>query len=168
MQSTTEVAVHRSISVPLAPRRAFDLFTARMTEFWPREHSIGSSEIAEVVIEPRTGGRWYERGVDGSECDWGQVAGWQPPDAVVLLWQLGANWQYDPELKTEIEVTFTEEPGGRTRVDLRHRHLERYGDQAETMRDLFASPEGWHTTLARFVEAAATAAAAATDEAAGA
>ncbi|HZS22135.1 MAG TPA: SRPBCC domain-containing protein [Mycobacterium sp.] len=90
-ESTKEVEVHRSVSVPLSPERAFDLFTARMTEFWPKEHSIGSSAIAQVVIEPRVGGRWYERGVDGTECDWGRVGQWQPPNKVVLLWQIGGD-----------------------------------------------------------------------------
>jgi hypothetical protein len=67
------------VSVPLAQARAFELFTTRMTEFWPKEHSIGESELAEVVLEPRSGGRWFERGVDGSECQWGRVAA--PPQA---------------------------------------------------------------------------------------
>lgn len=153
-ESSTEIAVRRSISVALAPPRAFELFTARMTEFWPREHSIGSAELAEVVLEPSVGGRWYERGVDGSECDWGRVAAWEPPGKVVLVWQIGTDWKFDPALETEVEVTFTEQPGGRTLVDLRHRHLERYGDQAETMREIFGSPGGWQGTLAAFASAA--------------
>lgn len=150
--STTAVTVHRSISVPLPPEPAFALFTERMTDFWPREHSIGSAEIAEVVVEGRVGGRWFERGVDGSECDWGRVARWEPPARVVLLWQIGANWRYDPALETEVEITFAEEEPGRTRLDLHHRNLERYGDQAETMRGIFDSPGGWPGTLSRFAD----------------
>jgi len=30
---------------------------------------IGASELKEVVLEPRAGGRWYEIGVDGTECN---------------------------------------------------------------------------------------------------
>ena len=78
-ESTAAVEVVRSVSVPLSQARTFELFTTRMTDFWPKEHSIGSSEIAEVVVEPRTGGRWFERGVDGSECPWGRVAAWDHP-----------------------------------------------------------------------------------------
>ncbi len=73
-ESTAAVEVVRSVSVPLSRARTFELFTTRMTEFWPKEPSIGSSEIAEVVVEPGNGGRWFERGVDGSECVWGRVA----------------------------------------------------------------------------------------------
>lgn len=147
--------VVRSVSVPLPPARAFELFTTRMTDFWPKEHSIGNSEIAEVVVEPRTGGRWFERGVDGGECRWGRVAVWEPPRKVVLLWQIGADWRFDPAFETEIEVTFTEEHPGRTRLDLRHRNLQRYGDDAERMRSIFDDPAGWTGTLAGFADVCA-------------
>ncbi|MCI2418765.1 SRPBCC family protein [Saccharopolyspora sp. K220] len=154
-ESTAEIDVRRSVTVPLSPEPTFELFTARMTEFWPAEHSIGAADLAEVVVEPRVGGRWFERGVDGSECDWGRVAVWEPPRGVVLLWQISAQWQFDPDLETEVEVTFTEVSPGRTRLDLRHRHLERYGDQAEAFRAIFDSPGGWEDTLARFAALAA-------------
>lgn len=154
MSADTEIEVRRSISVPLAPAAAFELFTVRMTDYWPQEHSIGASELAEVVVEPHQGRRWFERGADGTECQWGQVGEWTPPGKVVLLWQIGTNWQYDPDLRTEIEVTFTEEPGGRTLVELRHRHLERYGDRAEAFRAMFDSPGGWAGTLTRYAELA--------------
>jgi Activator of Hsp90 ATPase homolog 1-like protein len=152
--SAAAVQVSRSITVPLSPARAFALFTERMTDFWPKEHSIGSAELAEVVIEPSVGGRWYERGVDGSECPWGRVAQWEPPRKVVLLWQIGANWQYDPDFETDIEVTFTEESPNRTRVDLSHNNLQRYGDATEQMRAIFDDPKGWAGTLAAFANIA--------------
>ncbi|MCV7399259.1 SRPBCC domain-containing protein [Mycobacterium fragae] len=156
-ESAAVVEVVRSLSVPLSQARAFELFTARMTDFWPKEHSIGSSEIAEVVVEPRDGGRWFERGVDGSECPWGRVASWDPPRKVVLLWQIGADWQYDPDFETEIEVTFTAEDANRTRLDLRHQNLQRYGDNTEQMRAIFDDPAGWAGTLANFADLAAKA-----------
>jgi hypothetical protein len=152
---STEIVVHRTVSVPLAADRAFALFTERMSDWWPREHSIGSSAIAQVVVEPHTGGRWFERGVDGTECQWGRVARWEPPGELVLLWQIGTNWTFDPDLETEVEISFTTDTaGGSTLVELRHRHLERYGDQAETMRGVFDSLGGWTGILTRFVELA--------------
>jgi uncharacterized protein YndB with AHSA1/START domain len=153
-ESTAAVEVSRSVSVPLARARTFELFTARMTEFWPKEHSIGSSEIAEVVVEPRAEGRWFERGVDGSECDWGRVAAWEPPRKVVLLWQIGGDWKFDADFETEVEVTFTEEGSDRTRVELCHRNLQRYGDLTDQMRAVFDSPGGWTGTLGRFADIA--------------
>jgi uncharacterized protein YndB with AHSA1/START domain len=153
-ESSTAIEVVRSITVPLSQARAFELFTTRMTDYWPRDHSIGTAEIAEVVVEPRTGGRWFERGVDGSECNWGRVAAWEPPRKVVLLWQISSSWQFDPNFETDVEVTFTEESQGRTRVELAHRNLQRYGDAAEQMRAIFADPKGWAGTLARFADLA--------------
>jgi len=153
-ESAAAVEVARAVTVPLSQSRAFELFTARMTDFWPREHSIGAAEIAQVVVAPRVGGRWFERGVDGSECAWGRVAVWEPPRKVVLLWQIGADWQFDPHFETEVEVTFTEDTPGHTRLDLRHRNLDRYGDHTEQMRAVFDSPDGWTGTLARFADLA--------------
>ena len=146
------VEVVRSVSVPLSQAQTFKLFTTRMTDFWPKEYSIGSAEIAEVVIEPCSGGRWFERGIDGSECLWGRVASWDPPREVVLLWQIGADWQYDPDFRTEVEVSFTAEGSGRTRLDLRHRNLQRYGNHAEQMRAILDDPSGWTGVLARFLD----------------
>ena len=153
-ESSSAVEVVRSVSVPLSQARTFELFTTRMTDFWPKEHSIGGSEIAEVVVEPGAGGRWFERGVDGGECLWGRVATWDPPRKVVLLWQIGADWQFDPHFETEVEVIFSEEQSGRTRLELRHRNLQRYGNDTERMRAVFDHPDGWTGTLARFVDIA--------------
>jgi hypothetical protein len=152
--SGQEIVVHRSVSVPLPRERAFELFTARMGAFWPKHQSIGSAEQADVVVQPEVGGRWYERGVDGSECDWGRVAAWDPPDRVVLLWQIGADWKMDPSLETEVEVRFVPDGADRTRVELTHGRLERYGEQAEAMRTVFDSPGGWAGILDAFVQLA--------------
>lgn len=154
--SDQTIAVHRSITVALPRERAFALFTEGMGAFWPAEHSIGSAPIADVVVEPGVGGRWFERGTDGAECDWGRVAAWEPPGRVVLLWQIGIDWTMHPDFETDVEVTFTDDGPGSTRVDLTHHHLERYGDQAEAMRQVFDSPGGWTGTLTRFAELAAT------------
>lgn len=153
--SARDIAVRRSVLVPLPPDRAFALFTGRMAAFWPPSHSIANVPIADVVIEPREGGRWFERGVDGSECDWGRVAAWEPPDRLVLLWQLDVDWRLDPALDTEVEVTFTATGPGETDVQLVHHHLERFGDAAESMREVFDSPNGWGGILAGLVSAAA-------------
>jgi uncharacterized protein YndB with AHSA1/START domain len=155
-QRQAGVAVRQSIVVDASPERAFYVFTNGMTSWWPIDsHSIGDRPMAEAVIEPRTGGRWYERGDDGSECDWGRVLAWEPPDRVVLTWQISAEWKSDPAIHTEIEVRFTPEGDGRTRVDLEHRGLESFGERTEQMRAIFGSDGGWNGLLRRFADAAA-------------
>lgn len=155
--SADDVLVRQSLVVAAPPERAFRVFTAEMTRWWPLgTHTIGKVAAAEAVVEPRVGGRWFERGVDGTECDWGRVLAWDPPSRLVLAWQITADWQFAASLETEVEVRFTAVDGG-TRVDLEHRKLGAYGPRAEEMVGVFRSPGGWPGLLERF-QGAATAA----------
>ena len=99
-------------------------------------HHLAHPAGREVVLQPFAGGRWFERAADGSETDWGTVLAWQPPYRLLLTWQVRPDWTYepDPARGSEIEVTFTPEGPHVTRVDFTHRHLERYGPQADRMR----------------------------------
>jgi uncharacterized protein YndB with AHSA1/START domain len=144
--------VRKTIQVQATPARAFEVFAAGMSRWWLPTHTINptKSPIAEVVIEPRSGGRWFERGVDGSECDWGRVLHWEPPTRLVLAWQIDAQWNFDPALRTEVEVRFDAQAEGTTKVSLEHRHLERFGDAAAEMRAAFTSPGGWGGLLERY------------------
>jgi uncharacterized protein YndB with AHSA1/START domain len=109
-------------------------------------------------MEPRVGGRWYERGDDGSTCDWGRVLAWEPNSRLVLSWDITADWQYDPALQTEIEVRFVAEGDSRTRVEFEHRRLDRYGDRRDEMYTIFDKTGDWGRLLAAFAQAAATSA----------
>jgi uncharacterized protein YndB with AHSA1/START domain len=151
---STDIAVRQAITVAVAQDKAFSVFTTGINRWWPRDHHIGAAELDEAVLDPREGGRWYERGVDGSECDWGKVVVWDPPSRLVLAWQISGEWAYDADLWTEVEVSFVAESDDRTRVTLEHRGLDAYGDDAEKMRDMFDGPGAWHATLERFAEAA--------------
>ncbi|HEY7990196.1 MAG TPA: SRPBCC family protein [Stellaceae bacterium] len=139
-----------------APRdRAFAFFTARMGRWWRADHSLLAGKArADVVVEPHLGGRWFERAVDGSECDWGKVLEWEPPDRVVLAWQLNADWRYDPDLITELEIRFVALGAARTRVELEHRKLENFGARAEEVRAALDSYNAWQGGLDRFAEIA--------------
>jgi uncharacterized protein YndB with AHSA1/START domain len=149
----TPVPVRKSILVSAPQDRAFDVFTAGIGRWWPKSHKIGPADLDRPIIEPTEGGRWYERDVDGSECEIGKVAVWEPPARLVLIWQLTPEFTYDPNLITEVEVRFTPEGNG-TRVDLEHRDLERMGDKAEAMRETVSGPGGWPGLLQLFAEEA--------------
>jgi uncharacterized protein YndB with AHSA1/START domain len=144
--------IFKTVSVQATAERAFEVFTAGMARWWLPTNSINPtrSPIAEIVIEPRVGGRWYELGEDGSECDWGHVLVWLPPKRIVLAWQIGAQWKFDPTLLTEVEVHFDEKISGSTEVKLEHRHLERYGDASGAMRSALSSAGGWSGLLDRY------------------
>lgn len=149
------LSVEKSIYVNAAPARAFEVFTARMTAWWPlATHHIGKADASAAVIEPFAGGRWYEQGVDGSTCEWGKVLAWEPPGRVVLAWQIGADWAFAASLETAVEVTFTPEGAG-TRVHLVHRDLQAYGEAADTMVTTLGGEGGWTALLGAFAAVAA-------------
>jgi uncharacterized protein YndB with AHSA1/START domain len=147
--------VRKVVGVQAPAAVAWRVFTEKMSRWWPlATHKIGKAKAVEAVIEPRVGGRWYERGEDGSTCDWGRVLSWEPHTRLVLSWEINASWQHDPSLKTEVEVRFIAEGDDRTRVELEHRHLDRYGARRDEMRGIFDSEGGWTGLLASFARAA--------------
>jgi len=152
-------SVRKSMNVQAPPAVAWRVFTEQMGTWWPLAvYKIGKANAVDALIEPRVGGRWYERGDDGSTCDWGRVLSWEPPSRLVLSWDINADWQYDPELKTEIEVRFIADGKDGTRVELEHRKLDRYGARRDEMRTIFDTTGDWGRLLAAFAQTAAASA----------
>jgi uncharacterized protein YndB with AHSA1/START domain len=152
------LSVKKTVLVDAPQAHAFAVFTERHGAWWPlASHHIGKVEAETAILEPRAGGRWFERGTDGSECDWGRVLVWEPPHRLVLSWEITAEWQHDPEFKTEVEVRFVAVGPHSTRVELEHRNLDRFGDKAEGMRSGLGDDKGgWGHLLQIFAAAAAT------------
>ncbi|MEP6494938.1 MAG: SRPBCC family protein [bacterium] len=145
--------VRKHVIIEASQERVFQTFTRDIDTWWPRQHHIGTSPLKRAVLEPMAGGRWYSVCEDGSECTTGRVLAWDPPKRVVLAWQITAQWQYDPDLITEVEVTFTAEGPRTTRVDLEHRNLERYGVSAVEFRKSIDASQGWGLILSNFAAA---------------
>jgi uncharacterized protein YndB with AHSA1/START domain len=146
--------VRKSIFVKAPQDHAFEVFTSGMGSWWPKSHKLGEAELDRQIIEPAEGGRWYQLDVDGSECEVGKVLAWDPPARLVLIWQLNAEWTFNPDLATEVEVQFIPEGSG-TRVNLEHRDLERLGESAEGFREAIDAPGGWSDLLELYAEEAA-------------
>lgn len=148
----TDTSVRTSIVVEAVPERAFEVFTADIGSWWSPEHHIMDGELAEMVFEPRAGGRIVDRATDGSETSWARVLVYEPPERVVFSWDISLDWKIetDPERTSEVEVRFVPDGDGRTRVELEHRKLERHGRGWESMRDAVGSPEGWGAGLAGY------------------
>jgi uncharacterized protein YndB with AHSA1/START domain len=138
----------RSVVVQAEAARAFEFFTSRMQDWWPRGKTIGKQPHAAVVMEPWVNGRWFERDAHGNETAWGKVLAWEPPSRLLLGWQIGADWAYHPDLLTEVELSFKPLAAGGTVVTLEHRNLERLGSDAARVRDLLDG--GWPTLLCEF------------------
>lgn len=153
--ATQDETVRLGITVAVSVDRAFQVFTEQFDQIKPREHNLLAPEaIAETVFEPRVGGHVYDRGENGSICRWARVLAFEPPRRFVISWDISPTWQLvtDPAQASEVEVTFTEEGPGQTRVELEHRHLERHGEGWESVRDGVANEGGWPLYLQRYVD----------------
>jgi len=147
-------SVRSSVVVEAPIDRAFSVFTEEFGSFKPPEHNLLGVEIAETVFEPRVGGHLYDRGVDGSECRWARVLAYEPPDRVVISWDISPRWQIETDLEktSEVEVRFIPETPERTRVELEHRNLERHGEGWEGVREGVGGDQGWPLYLQRFAQ----------------
>lgn len=147
--------VKKAVNIEAARDVAWRVFTEKIGTWWPLAHyKIGKANAIDVVIEPRQGGRWYERGDDGSTCQWGTVLIWEPDSRLVLSWDINADFQFDPSLKTELELRFICEGQRSTRVELEHRLLDRYGARRDEMRRIYDTEGDWGRLLQAFARVA--------------
>jgi uncharacterized protein YndB with AHSA1/START domain len=147
-----DAPVRRSVTVDADVATAFRIFTDDIDGWWPRSHHIGTSPMKKMLVEPHAGGRCYTQQEDGTDCDWGTVLAWDPPRRVAFAWQINPDWTFQPDLaqSSEVEVTFTGAGANRTRIDLEHRHFERHGAGAESMRTSVDDPNGWDGLLSLY------------------
>jgi uncharacterized protein YndB with AHSA1/START domain len=150
--SATTIRHEVVVNAPI--ERAFSVFTDGFGTFKPREHNMLGVDIAETVFESRAGGRVFDRGVDGSECQWARVLACEPPNRVVISWDINPQWQIETDLEktSEVEVRFTAEGPDRTRVALEHRNIDRHGDGWEAVREGVDSEGGWPLYLRRYAD----------------
>lgn len=138
--------VRLSVDVGCSVEDAFALFTTRMAEWWPLDiASYGGHRAKEIFLEPRVGGRFYERFVDGDELQVGRVIVCTPPERIVFTWST-ADWDGE----TEVDVTF-HGSGDTTSVEIEHRGFERLGRLGPDVAAKFRG--GWPTVLNAFATA---------------
>ena len=147
----TGLAVRKTLTVQAPQAHCFQVFTEHMTAWWPSaSHHIGKSPVEAIVVEPRVGGRWYERGTDAVECDWGSVTAYDPPSRLALDWQLNTEFAYDANFHSPIEILFIAESPNATRIEFEHR-IDAFGEQAAAMLPILDSDGGWGGILALFL-----------------
>jgi uncharacterized protein YndB with AHSA1/START domain len=147
-------SIRHEVVVEAPIERAFSVFTKGFGSFKPPEHNMLGVDIAETVFEQSKGGSVYDRGVDGSECRWARVLTYDPPNRVVISWDISPQWQIetDPEKTSEVDVRFIAEAPDRTRVELEHRNIDRHGDGWEAVREGVDGDDGWPLYLHRFAD----------------
>jgi activator of Hsp90 ATPase-like protein len=130
-------------------RHAFDVWTNRISTWWPVDHTVSGEPGLTVVLEGRPGGRIFERTHDGTEHDWGEVTVWEPPSRLIYLWHL----RRDRADATLVAIRFTDRDDATTLVEIEHRGWEVLGAGGQDMRD--RNRGGWATLLPHFEAAAA-------------
>jgi uncharacterized protein YndB with AHSA1/START domain len=133
-----------SFDVACPPERAFELWTTRISSWWPTGHTVSARPGVEVVIEPGVGGRIYERTPEGDEHAWGEVTHWDPPRRISYLWHL----RQDRADATEVEITFVPHRDSGTRMSIVHRGWEALGAHGADQREL--TQRGWTGLLPHF------------------
>jgi uncharacterized protein YndB with AHSA1/START domain len=132
-----------SFQVDCTPPHAFGVWTGRIGQWWPTDHSVSAERDLDIILEPRVGGRLFERTATGQEHDWGEVTVWDPPKRLAYLWHL----RRDRADATEVEISFHED-GEATRIDIEHRGWERLGADGPDWRN--RNQAGWGALVAHF------------------
>jgi len=76
----------KTVMVQAAPARAFALFAGDFGRWWPLARVHTGPDPVDCAIEPRVGGRVFERAADGRETPWGTVLAYDPPHRLAFSW----------------------------------------------------------------------------------
>ena len=136
----------QEFTVACPPEHAFAVWAERTSMWWPATHSVSGAPEA-VVIEPRAGGRIYERAPGGAEHEWGRVTAYEPPRRLAYTWHL----RQDAADATDVEITFSPAPRDR-RGDRPQRLGAARRARARTCAS--ATPAGWAGLLPHYLAAA--------------
>ena len=136
-----------AFEVDCTPDHAFMVWTERIGQWWPADHTATGEPNLQVILEGRPGGRIFERTKAGEEHDWGEVTLWEPPHRFVYTWHL----KRSREDATEVEIRFVPHATS-TRVEIEHRGWERLGmEEGRSWRD--RNMGGWSTLLPHYIAA---------------
>jgi uncharacterized protein YndB with AHSA1/START domain len=127
---------------------AFDVWTTRIAGWWPKGHTTSGDPGAVVILQPREGGRIFERTTDGTEVDWGVITEWSPPRRLGYTWHIGR----DAAQATDVSLTFVDVGDGTSRLDIVQTGWERLGAEGPTYRE--ANTAGWGGLIPSFRAAA--------------
>lgn len=106
--------IDKSVVLPCGPERAFAIFTAEISRWWPTERRHTDDPASRITLDEA--GPFFEEAADGTTVPLGRVRAWEPPARLLLDFYPGTG----PDHPTEVEVAFEPEAGG-TRVRIRHR-----------------------------------------------
>ncbi len=129
---------------------AFAVWTERIGAWWPRDHTVSGRPDVEVVLEPRLGGRIFERAGDGAEHQWGQITLWEPPFRLSYQWHL----QRPPVDATAVDIHFVARPDATTQVRIEHRGWDEQAPGGDPWRE--RNRLGWQSVVPHYQRAIRT------------
>jgi hypothetical protein len=140
--------IRLAFEVACPPSHAFEVWTGRIGQWWPVDHTVSGEPGVRVVLERRTGGRIFEQTAGGVEHEWGEVTAWEPPTRFAYLWHI----RRDRADATEVEIRFLPRGAATTLVEIEHRGWEALGAEADAWRE--RNNGAWATLLPHYIAAA--------------
>ena len=142
--TTATKPIQKTVTVPLSPTDAFELFTKGIDSWWPVDsHSLSAANgdrPLKVEVEARNGGHIIETRPDGTKAEWGKITKWEPGKALEISWYVGRS---EAEATT-IAIAFQAVDSG-TKVNLVHSGFDVLGTIAgDVHRGYFT---GWDLVL---------------------
>jgi hypothetical protein len=134
-----------SFTVSCSPAHAFEVWTSKMSMWWPTSHTLSQDRDLNVIIEPCVGGRIFERTSRGAEHDWGEVTYWEPPNRFGYLWHLRTTRQE----ATEVDIRFVDCGNEQTEIRIEQRGFDRLGESGQERRD--KNTVGWSVVIPLFL-----------------
>ena len=140
--------IEKRLTVPLSPKEAFDLFTARMDLWWPKEsHSLMGAN-AQVTFPTHVGDEIIEEGPDGTRRPWGHLIAYEAGRYLAYAWYPGRT----KDEATVVTVTFSATDEG-TLLELTHGGFEILGPTADAVSTSYL--HGWDLVLGCYASACA-------------
>jgi uncharacterized protein YndB with AHSA1/START domain len=138
--------LHLTVDLRCTAEHAFRVWTTKLSQWWPADHTVTGAPDIEVFLEGRVGGLIFERTPAGVVHEWGEITAWEPPQRLRYLWYL----RQDRADASEVEITFVD-LGATTRVEIVHSGWERMGAAGPDKRQ--KNVAGWRGVLPHFVAA---------------
>lgn len=135
--------IRRQVLVAAGPREAFEVFTARIGDWWPLQAFSVHGAAGTVAFED---GEIVERSAGGDASRWGTVTRWEPPGLIAFTWHPGRT----ADGASQVTVRFAPE-GEQTLVTLEHAGWEAQADPAAAREEY---DHGWPAVLDRYRELA--------------
>ena len=136
--------LRREARVPVTPAVAFDWFTGRIGNWWPRIRTAFGGTLGFVD------GQLEEHGADEVHV-WGEVITWNPTQGLRMAWRQPA---HDEEQRTNVDVMFVPDGASGSIARIVQSGWNRIPDPASASR-LYGGDRGWREVLTAYTTAVA-------------